>query len=421
MSPMTITLLILLFAAVGFVSGKIPIPVVSSLIIVFLAATKVVAPNVALSGFSNNGVILAGAMFVFGAAITKTSLLNNVETIVMRHKDHPRRLIFVAMLAAGVIALVTTSTAAVLMIYPLLASLPISRQKTMYPVAVLASIATAMTFLGAGAINLTINDIIINMGASTPFSVWDFTVARIPMLVIAVVYMMFVSDKLLPGTPNDQLPPIGLTGSPDVAKLDQKKDRLAIIIIFMTVAAMILYQLLKLDLFVIAIMGCCILVLTGCLSVNEAMKSIHLPTIFLFAGVLPLSSALAETGAGDLIADYIVAFLGNTSNPYIIIGMFFIVSMLLTQIMSNTACLTLFCPLACVAAIRIGVDPRSAVMAVVCGSFMSVLTPMASPPEAICMTSGPYRIQDFIKCGLPLCIIVTIVTVLWLPIVMPLY
>lgn len=420
MSPMIITVLILFFAAIAFISGKIPIPVVSVLIIISLAVTKVVPSSVALGGFSNSSVVLTGAMFVVGAAIKKTSLLDSIKNLVVRYGNTPRRMIFWSCVVAAIIGVIINSSAAVLILFPVLSSLPVSRQKLFYPLTCSASVATAMTFMGSGAINLTINEILINMGGAVPFTIWDFTVARLPLLIAIILYMCLFGHKLLPDTPNDQLEEMALGGGGTSKTLEGARNQLAIIVIALTVAAMISYQLLGVDLFVIALISCCVLVMSGALSVNEALSAIHLPTIFLFAGVLPLSTALASTGAGDFIAEGIVRLLGNTTNPYFIIATFFIVPLILTQFMSNTACLTLFTPLAALVALKIGVDPRAAVMAAVCGSFGSFLTPMASPAEAICMSAGPYALKDFIKCGLPLALIMTIISVVWLPIVMPL-
>lgn len=420
MSPMIITVLILFFAAIAFISGKIPIPVVSVLIIIALAVTKVVPSSVALGGFSNSSVVLTGAMFVVGAAIKKTSLLDSIKNLVIRYGNTPRRMIFWSCVVAAIIGVIINSSAAVLILFPVLSSLPVSRQKLFYPLTCSASVATAMTFMGSGAINLTINEILINMGGAVPFTIWDFTVARLPLLIAIILYMCLFGHKLLPDTPNDQLEEMVLGGSGTSKTLEGTRNQLAIIVIALTVAAMISYQLLGVDLFVIALISCCVLVMSGVLSVIEALSAIHLPTIFLFAGVLPLSTALASTGAGDFIAEGIVRLLGNTTNPYFIIATFFIVPLILTQFMSNTACLTLFTPLAALVALKIGVDPRAAVMAAVCGSFGSFLTPMASPAEAICMSAGPYALKDFIKCGLPLALIMTIISVVWLPIVMPL-
>lgn len=104
------------------------------------------------------------------------------------------------------------------------------------------------------------------------------------------------------------------------------------------------------------------LVLCGILSEQEALASIHQPTVFLFAGVLALSDAIRLTGAGDVVADWMIGLLGNTTNPYLIMAVFYIIPFILTQIMSNLATYTIFIPLVASACVKIGIDPRAAVM-----------------------------------------------------------
>ena len=94
-----------------------------------------------------------------------------------------------------------------------------------------------------------------------------------------------------------------------------------------------------------ASLGAVLLVLTGILSEKEALASIHQPTVFLFAGVLALSDAIAATGAGDVVAEWMLRLLGNTTNPYFIMAVFFIIPLILTQVMSNLATVTIFIPL----------------------------------------------------------------------------
>ena len=116
--------------------------------------------------------------------------------------------------------------------------------------------------------------------------------------------------------------------------------------------------------FVIAGIGACLLMAFKILTEREALGSIHGPTVFLFAGVLPLSAAMKSTGAGTVVADQMIALLGNTTNPYIIMAVFFIAPLILTQLMSNLATILIFVPLVSAAGATIGIDPRALVMGV---------------------------------------------------------
>ena len=92
------------------------------------------------------------------------------------------------------------------------------------------------------------------------------------------------------------------------------------IIILATIALMLLENVIGIKMYLTACLGAVLLVLTGVLSEKEALASIHQPTIFLFAGVLALSDAIQKTGAGDVVADWMIKILGGTTNTYLIMA-----------------------------------------------------------------------------------------------------
>lgn len=94
MTPLEITLLILVLTIVAFITGKIPFSVISAGIMLSLIMTGVMEPAEAFSGFINTNVVMFVAMFVIGAGLTKTSLIDKAEQLVVRYKDNPKMLIF---------------------------------------------------------------------------------------------------------------------------------------------------------------------------------------------------------------------------------------------------------------------------------------------------------------------------------------
>ena len=85
-----------------------------------------------------------------------------------------------------------------------------------------------------------------------------------------------------------------------------------------------------------AIIGALICVLTGCLTEKQAYASIDWVTIFLFAGMMPVSTAMDKTGAGKLIAEWTVGLMGGDPSPMVVTAVLFALSCILTQFMSNT-------------------------------------------------------------------------------------
>lgn len=423
MTSLEITLIILLITILAFISGRIPFSVISTGIILALILTGIKTPAEAFGGFINTNVVMFVAMFVIGAGLTKTPLIDKAQSLVIRYKDNMRMLIFLSCVAGAFLGAITSATATAAIMIPLLIGIAndigVSRSKLLYPAMACANIATQMTFLGQGASNMAWNDVMMQAGAPNPLHIWDFTVARIPMLTIAILYMTFFSYKLLPDIPNEQFSDSEHITA-ETEKLSPFKSKLAVVIILTTILLMLLENVIGIKMYLTACLGAVALVLSGVLSEKEALNSIHQPTIFLFAGVLVLSDAIQTTGAGDVVADWMICLLGNTTNPYLIMLVFFLVPFLLTQVMSNLATLTIFIPLVTSACIRMGIDPRAAVIGVITASCISIMTPMAAPCQIMIIEPGGYKLRDYLRCGTPLALILIVVSVFFLPMLFPL-
>ena len=424
MSPLEITLIILLCTIFAFISGRIPFSIISSGIVLALIFTGVMGPAEALSGFINTNVVMFVAMFVIGAGLTKTSLLDRAQSVVVRYKDNLPVLIFFSSLVAAFLGCVTSATATAAIMIPLLVGIAseigVSRSKLLFPTMAIANIATAMTFLGQGASNMTWSEVMVKAGGPHPFGVWDFTIARIPILIVSIIYMVFIGYKLMPDIDNSQFHDT-MEKKDTSSKLSPAKEKLAMAIILLTIAAMLFENVIGIKMYLVASVGAVLLVLCGILSEQEALASIHQPTVFLFAGVLALSDAIRLTGAGDVVADWMIGLLGNTTNPYLIMAVFYIIPFILTQIMSNLATYTIFSPLVASACVKIGIDPRAAVMGVLTASCVSIMTPMAAPCQIMIMEPGGYKLKDYLKCGTPLAIVIAIMSIFLLPVMFPFY
>ena len=417
MTSMHITLIILLITIIAFATGKVPFSVISSGIILALVLTGIRTPAEAFSGFINTNVIMFVAMFVIGAGLTKTKLIDHAQNLVIRYKENPRMLILLSCLAAALLACITNATATAAIMIPLLIEIAndigTSRSKLLFPAMACANIATSMTFLGQGASNMTWNDIMMKGGAPHSLQVWDFTIARIPLLIVAIAYMVFLGHKLMPDIDNSKFDD-NIHNRENSTKLSPLKEKIALIIV-------LIENIIGIKMYLIACIGAVLLVLTGVLSEKEALGAIHQPTIFLFAGVLTLSDAIKVTGVGDLVADYMIKMVGDTTNPYVMMAVFFTIPFLLTQVMSNLATLTIFIPLVTSACLKMGIDPRAAVVGVLTASCISIMTPMAAPCQIMIMEPGGYTFKDYLKCGAPLALILAMMTIFLMPLMFPFY
>ena len=125
----------------------------------------------------------------------------------------------------------------------------------------------------------------------------------------------------------------------------------------------------------------------------------------MLSGVLPLGTAMQNTGAGNLVADFILGLLGGSPTPLMILITFYVAAAFLTQLMSNTATANIFAALAIVTAMSRGLDPRPFAIAIYAGATAAMLSPTSSPSIAIAFAAGHYKIKDVLKSCFPLWII----------------
>jgi di/tricarboxylate transporter len=168
------------------------------------------------------------------------------------------------------------------------------------------------------------------------------------------------------------------------------------------------------DLSAASLAAALLLILTGCLTMDEAYESIDLKSLFLMAGMLPMGTALEKVGLVDVLASGMIATVGQ-SGPLLIMVALFVLTVCLTQVLSNTATTVLLAPLALAAAQGLGVQPHIFLMAVAVAASAAFATPLASPVNTLVVSAGNYRFTDYARVGVPLIVLCLVVVLLVLP------
>ena len=200
-----------------------------------------------------------------------------------------------------------------------------------------------------------------------------------------------------------------LEEDPD-AVLNPQKQKIAILI---TVISLFIAALGYLPIALVVMTGAILLLLTGCLSMNDVFEKMEWKAIFLIAGMWPLSIAIRTSGLSDLIVQQLF-ILFNTSAPLIFAGVLIILTFIMTQAMSGQVSALVLAPIALSAAQTLGVDPRSMGMAVALGCSLAFPTPFGHPVNVMVMSPGGYTVRDYLVLGIPLTIIIFLVIMIGL-------
>ena len=420
MSHAAITLVFLLFAIIMFIWEKLPLGVTSMIVCIGLIITGVLDWKTAFSGFIDSNVILFVAMFIVGGALFETGMANKIGGVVTHFAKSERQLIFAIMVIVGLMSgvLSNTGTAAVLIpvVIGIAAKSGYSRSKLLMPLVFAAAMGGNLSLIGAPG-NLIAQSAMQEIGKS--FGFFEYTKIGLPILITGILFFALIGYKLLPDT---KLSGDSVYGEQkDYSDVPKWKQWLSLIILILTLIGMIFEEKIGIKLCVVGCIGALLLVVTGVISEKQALKSIDLKTIFLFGGTLSLASALQKSGAGELLANKVISFLGDNPSPYLLTFVVFILCCVLTNFMSNTATTALMVPICFSISEAIGADPSAVLMACVIGGSCAYATPIGMPANTMVIGAGGYTFKDYAKSGIPLIIVSTIVSMILLPILYPFF
>ena len=182
---------------------------------------------------------------------------------------------------------------------------------------------------------------------------------------------------------------------------------------------LILAALEVLPIVALAIIAATAVIVLGCLTADEAYGAIQWRILFLIFGMLALGMAMEKTGAVALIVNYIAGIVGGLG-PIATLAAIYLLTSLLTEIVSNNATALLLTPIAIGLAQQLGLDPRPFVVAVLFAASASFATPIGYQTNTLVYNAGGYRFTDFVRIGLPLNIVMWITATLVIPLFWPL-
>lgn len=430
MDPAITTLCVLAVAAFLFVTELIPLAVTAMAACTALGILGVLPSKQVYAGLSNSTVVLFGGMFVIGAAMFKTGLAEAIGLwVVKKAGTNEVPLMGAIMIVTIVLSSVSSNTGTVACLMPVIigianaANIPASKE--LMPLAVAANVGGTITMIGTPP-NVIVTGALSAAGLPS-FGFFEFALIGVPLSIIVLVYMLTIGRKTIPIKSAGAMDEAAVKAAKEEAGAGDDsapKSKTKMIISGLILVGVVVAMALKLKtvpLHTAAVTGAILCVITGCLKEKEAYAGIDWVTIFLFAGMLSVATAMDKTGAGKLIADTVVGMMGEHPNPIVLCAVLYLISNVLTQFMSNTASAALLAPIGISIAQSIGADPKPVLMSIGIAASMAYATPMATPPNTLVLGPGGFSFNDYVKVGLPLCIITFIASVAIIPIFWPFF
>jgi len=414
---MTICLIIFVAMIILFFNRKIPMSFTSMGVIAALFVTGCVDKTIVFAGFGNNNVLTMAGMFIVAAGLARTQMVSNITKLLYKVTDGS----FTKVLASYVLVIcllgqfVPSLPALFAMVYPLVMNmcerLKVSPSKMMYPIAVTV-VSTSFIIEPIGpyaAWFVTQNGYLESYGwTGEKLSMWSETFVFLPTGIVTLLIAIFILPKLMPNQPD--VPTVAISG-PSLS--DQKPlSPVREVFGYGVFALVVIGLMLGLPSWVVTMAGAAVVVLSGVLTEKEALVSMNMSMVLLYAGVTVMGEALGQTGAAQLLGDAAANILSGVTNGYVIGAVFYIVSFLMTSFLYNKATTTVLIPILIITCSAIGCDPRGPVILCSLASMSSLITPMPNPVVPMAMQAGGYTQKTIMKVGLVPAVIRGIIGVL---------
>ena len=405
MNQITLCLALFVVMLVLFFTNKIPMSFTALGAMVALVLTGCLEGSSAIATFGSSTVVTMASMFVVAAGLSRTQMINHITKLLYKITDGS----FTKVLACYVLVtcllgqFVPSIVAIFALVHPLVQNMcdrmNVSPSKMMYPIAI-ASVSTSFIIEPIGpyaAWYVTQNGFMESYGwTSTQLNMWSETLVFLPVGIFTVLWAIFVMPRMLPAQPERPITAIG-------GRKLQEKEPLTPVREFLgygVFVAVIIGLMMGFSSWQVTLAGAIIVVASGVLTEREAIENMNMSTVLLYVGVSAFGTALAETGAAEMIGEAIAQALDGVTNGYVVGFVFYLVSFLMPSLLYNRAVSTVLTPVAVITCSSIGCDPRGPVILCALATMSSLITPLATAVVPMAMNAGGYSAKTMFKVGI---------------------
>jgi sodium-dependent dicarboxylate transporter 2/3/5 len=405
-APGQAALAVFVLAAAFWITDFLPVGVTGLLAVALLGLTGALPPAAAFAAFGNSAVFFILGVFILAAALIQTGISRRLAlALLARFEAGPYRLAAGMMLTAALLTAVMPAQATAAMLFPIaleiVQAMRLRREASAYAKVLFLALAwgamvgSNFSFLGSTRAPLALGLLGEHFGQRISYGQWALAAA--PAVVIGLAVGFLILRVVFPREPVD-MAAARRSIDASVAELGPMRARHAhvITVVLGTVAAWIGLGD-RVDLAAIALVGVALLFAAGALRWAELDGYVHWGIVLMYGGAIALGVAVERTGAGAFLASRV--FDGAALGPYAVLAAVIILTVLLTEVMSNAAAVAVMLPLAFGLVDRTGVPPVAIVLACSMAAGLDFTFPFSSAPSSIVYGGGYLRMRDLLRAG----------------------
>ena len=415
MDNITITFIITGITMVLMVVEIIPLAATMMFSALALVFTGILPMAKAYSYFGSSTIVFVVCMALIANGLFEAGIVQDIGNKIFRGKivENERAMIFASSLLAGLATAIFLNSALVVIMIPLLAAAvmksngKVQMKHLLMGVAANATVGAAITLVGA-APNLMAQSILVQTEGVRGMRFFEMAPLALPLTVITAVYFATVGYAIQKRfyTFADVIDP-SMLQTEKISFPRWKKWNIGCTLLLLIT----LFILEVGNTTILSFIAVGYLFATKSLNVKSSMRDVDWNMIIILACAQTLAAGLNESGAGALIAQRVMdVFGGAAASPFAVMVALSLISVCLTQIMSNTACCAMLTPIAISMALALNVNVMYFVIPMVCMAGTAIMTPIGSPCMTIALAGG-YRAKDYMIVGAPLVVILTLISI----------
>lgn len=416
MSPITISLAILVVTILLFIWEPVPIVVTAIASSIAYAYAGIIPVRDVFAGYNSNIIVLLAAMMVVGSSLFHTGITDIIgKRMVKITGKSERNIILVTLIVSCFLSSICSNIGVIVSMAPLVTAMCLSADlgpsKTLLALLFGAQFGGFVTLVGVGS-NAAAAGVMANLGY-VPFGFFAITPFGVGVCIIGTIFFAFVGAKYLPDT--------GYV--PEFAQIEKKPfNKKCAIIACLTMAAVLTVIAMApkaIPMHIAAVVGALVIVGTRCMTIKDAIHAIDWNCLILVGALSAMSAGIKASGAGNVMANLILEILGEHPSSFAITTVIFFTTTAITQVMSNIPTILVFLPIGMSIAESIGVSPYPIAMIITLAGAASYATPFAAPQNMMTVGWTNYKFIDFMKIGVPMILLTYLVILVTIPFVLP--